>query len=206
MKNLQYYLALPYTVIMRRDEDGDYVARIDELPGCAAHGESPEQAFTALEEAKHLWITDCLENGAPVPEPSTEEEALPSGKWVQRAPKTLHKELVSLAKREHVSLNQLVTSLLAEAVGMRKVGQPEHRHWMDGRLRARAFISGSGNLFRCCRLAKCDITLTGAGWQRVNWPEPAVLTPLRTDMTTGTISDRLDILIQPHSEEVTAHG
>src|SRR6266566_8797083 len=142
MKNLQYYLELPYTVIMRRDEDGDYVARIDELPGCAAHGESPEQAFEALEEAKHLWITDCLESGDPVPEPSTAEETLPSGKWVQRVPKTLHKKLVSLAKREQVSLNQLVTSLLAEAVGMRRVGQPEHRHWMDGRLRARVFISG----------------------------------------------------------------
>jgi antitoxin HicB len=185
MKNLQYYLELPYTVIMRRDEDGDYVARIDELPGCAAHGETPEQAFEALEEAKHLWITDCLESGDPVPEPSTEEEVLPSGKWVQRVPKTLHKKLVSLAKREHVSLNQLVTSLLAEAVGTGRVGQPEHRHWMDGRLRARVFISG---------------------WQGMYWPEPAVLSPLRTDMTARTISHRLDMIIQPQSEEVMAHG
>lgn len=184
MKNLQYYLELPYTMIMRRDEEGDFVVRIDELPGCAAHGNTPQEAFEVLEEAKQLWITDCLESGDPVPEPAT-EEALPSGKWVQRVSRTLHQKLVSLARREHVSLNQLVTSLLAEAVGTRRVGQPEYHHWMDGRLRARVFISG---------------------WQRMHWPEPAVLSPLRTDMTAGTISDRLDMIIQPQSEEVMAHG
>jgi antitoxin HicB len=125
MKNLQYYLELPYTVIMRRDEDGDYVARIDELPGCAAHGETQAQALEALEEAKELWITDCLESGDPVPEPEP-DEPLPSGKWVQRVPRTLHKKLVSLAKRENVSLNQLVASILAEAVGSRRAAPPGH--------------------------------------------------------------------------------
>jgi antitoxin HicB len=73
MKNLQYYLELPYTVIMRRDEDGDCVARIDELHGCAAHGSTEAQALEALEEAKELWITDCLESGDPIPEPAHEE-------------------------------------------------------------------------------------------------------------------------------------
>jgi antitoxin HicB len=184
MKNLQYYLELPYTIIMRRDEEGDYVARIDELPGCAAHGNTPQEAFEALEEAKHLWITDCLESGDPVPEPAT-EEVLPSGKWVQRVSRTLHQKLIALAKRENVSLNQLVTSLLAEAVGTNRVGQPEHRHWMDGRLRARVLI---------------------LGWQGMHWPEPAVPNALRTDKTARTNADRLEMIIQPQSEEVIAHG
>ena len=70
MKNVQYYLELPYTMIMHRDEEGDYVARIAELPGCAAHGTTPQAAFEALEEAMQLWITDCLESGDPVPEPA----------------------------------------------------------------------------------------------------------------------------------------
>jgi antitoxin HicB len=205
MKNLQYYLELPYTVMMRRDEEGDFVARIDELPGCAAHGHTPHEAFEALEEAKQLWITDCLESGDPVPEPAI-EEALPSGKWVQRVSKTLHKKLVSLAKRENVSLNQLVTSLLAEAVGARRVGQPEHHHWMDGRLRARVFISGSRNPSIWPNFANYNITLTELTRQRVHWPAPVVLTPLRTDMTAGTIADRLDMIIQPQHEEVGAHG
>ena len=44
-------------------------------------------------------------------------EDLPSGKWLQRVPRTLHLKLSALAKREGISLNQLVVSILAEAVG-----------------------------------------------------------------------------------------
>lgn len=119
MKDTKYYLSLPYTVILRRDEDGDFVARIAELSGCATHGKSPQEALENLEEVKRAWIEDCLKQGDPIPEPVT-ESALPSGKWLQRVPKTLHRDLIRLAKREDVSLNQLVTSVLSEAAGARK--------------------------------------------------------------------------------------
>ena len=122
MKDLSYYLNLPYTVILRPDEDGDVVARVEELPGCSAHGKSQREALESLEEAKELWITDCLESGDPIPEPLA-EEALPSGKWLQRVPRTVHRKLIDLAKRERVSLNQFVTSVLSEAIGVRKSGQ-----------------------------------------------------------------------------------
>ncbi len=118
MKGLKEYLQLPYTVILRKDEDGDYVARVDELRGCSAHGKTPQEALGNLEEAQELWITDCLESGQPVPEPAI-EEPLPSGKWVQRVPRSLHRKLSTLARREGVSLNQLVTSMLSEALGSR---------------------------------------------------------------------------------------
>lgn len=119
MKDTKYYLSLPYTVILRRDEDGDFVARIAELPGCATHGKSPQEALENLEEVKRAWIEDCLKQGDPIPEPVT-EDVMPSGKWLQRVPKTLHRDLIRLAKREDVSLNQLVTSVLSEAAGARK--------------------------------------------------------------------------------------
>lgn len=119
MKQLEDYLKLPYTIILRRDEDGDMVVRVDELPGCAAHGKTSKEALERLEEVKALWIADCLERGDQVPEPA-DDDALPSGKWVQRVPRTLHRKLVQLAEREKVSLNQLVTSVLAEAVGVRR--------------------------------------------------------------------------------------
>lgn len=119
VKNAEHYLNLPYTVVLRRDEEGDFVARVDELPGCAAHGKTEQEALEHLREAKDLWITACLEEGQLVPEPSKEEE-LPSGKWVQRVPRSLHKKLAELAKQENVSLNQLATSILSEAVGLRK--------------------------------------------------------------------------------------
>jgi len=119
MKDVRYYLALPYTVVLRRDEDGDFVARVDELPGCAAHGKSPEEALANLEEAKQLWISESLDAGQTIPEPAA-EEALPSGKWVQRVPRSLHRKLAVLARREGVSLNQLVTAMMSEAVGAKK--------------------------------------------------------------------------------------
>lgn len=119
MKDAKYYLSLPYTAVVRRDEDGDYVARIDELPGCATHGKSPKEAMQNLEEVKRAWIEDCLNEGDPIPEPAT-RDVLPSGKWLQRVPKTLHRDLIRLAQRENVSLNQLVTSVLSEASGARK--------------------------------------------------------------------------------------
>src|SRR3990172_8222312 len=119
MKDVRYYMGLPYTVILRRDEENDYVARIDELPGCVAHGKDQQEALQGLGEGKEAWIIDCIERGDSVPEPAA-EETMPSGKWVQRVPKSLHRKLASIAKREGVSLNQLVTSILSEAVGVRK--------------------------------------------------------------------------------------
>jgi len=124
MSELAKYLELPYTMTLRRDDEGDFVARVEELPGCSAHGKTPQEALENLDEAKSLWIQDCLENGNPVPLPE-EEAALPSGKWLQRVPRNLHRKLQTLSKKEGVSFNQYVTAVLAEAVGERKVALTE---------------------------------------------------------------------------------
>ncbi len=110
------YLRLPYTVTLKRDEDGDIVARISELPGCATHGASESEALERLREVQRLWIEEALSSRQPIPPPHVEEK-LPSGRWLQRAPRSLHKKLIEKAKRDGVSLNQLVNSLLAESVG-----------------------------------------------------------------------------------------
>jgi predicted RNase H-like HicB family nuclease len=117
MKDLKHYLSLPYTVTIQKDEDGDFVARVAELPGCAAHGATRAEASNNIEDAIELWISHALENSEFIPEPTS--ETLPSGKWVQRVPRLLHRKLTDLAARENSSLNQLVTAILAEAVGLR---------------------------------------------------------------------------------------
>jgi antitoxin HicB len=114
-KDVAGYLALPYTVVIRPDDDGDFVARIHELPGCLAHGSDPNDALRNLREVQQLWVEECISAGRAVPEPEVEEE-MPSGKWLQRVPRSLHRKLGNLARREGVSLNQLVTSMLSEAV------------------------------------------------------------------------------------------
>jgi antitoxin HicB len=123
MKDLNYYLGLPYTIVMKRDEEGDFVARIEELQGCTAHGLTAQEAVDNLEEQKKAWIEDSIEAGDEVPEPPTAEDVLPSGKWLQRVPRSLHLKLVRLARSEKTSLNTLVTGILAEAVGKKAYDQ-----------------------------------------------------------------------------------
>ncbi len=52
----------------------------------------------------------------------TEKPDGPSGKWVQRVPRSLYLKLTVLAKAEGVSLNQFVTAVLAEAAGKKGNG------------------------------------------------------------------------------------
>ena len=117
-KDITHYLGLPYTKTLQADEDGDVVARIVELPGCSTHGADEQEALRNLEEAQRLWIEDCVAAGDAVPEPAM-EDPLPSGKWVQRVPRSLHRRLSQMAKEEGVSLNQLVTSMLSQQLSGR---------------------------------------------------------------------------------------
>lgn len=112
-KGLEYYLNLPYPVQLSRqiDDDDEYwFAEILDLPGCMADGVNPNEAMKNLEDAKRLWIETHIEDGYEVPEPAQSHGY--SGKFLLRMPKSLHHRLALQAKREGVSLNQHVVSLL----------------------------------------------------------------------------------------------
>ena len=49
-------------------EDAAFIAEVPELPGCMAHGETPEKALKNAKEAIQLWIDTAKEFGDPVPE------------------------------------------------------------------------------------------------------------------------------------------
>ncbi len=108
------YLAAHYTVVLTPSEDGGYVAKVAELEGCVTQGETLEEALDMLDDAREAWIRDAYEDGAPIPLPIDRQDY--SGKFVVRTPKSLHRDLVTMAEREGVSLNQLVVSLLSRAV------------------------------------------------------------------------------------------
>ena len=83
MKNVEYYMALPYTTIIEpiNDESGFYYAgRIMEFDGCMADGDTKEETLQSLEEPMSLWIETKLANGFEVPEPLRESNV--SGKLV----------------------------------------------------------------------------------------------------------------------------
>ena len=121
-KALQDYMKLPYTVELRRDEEGDVIARIKELEGCIADGQDEMEALGNLEHAKALWLASALRSEQVIPMPDQDDE-LPSGKFLTRVPRSLHKKLNDLAKKEGVSLNQLVAVSLSQAVGEKIVGK-----------------------------------------------------------------------------------
>ncbi len=52
--------------------DRVFIAEVPELPGCMAHGDSPESVLANAQEAIHLWIDTAMEFGDPIPEPKGE--------------------------------------------------------------------------------------------------------------------------------------
>ena len=53
-------------------EDKAFIADVPELPGCLAHGKTPETALKNAKEVIQLWIETAKEFGDPVPAPKEE--------------------------------------------------------------------------------------------------------------------------------------
>jgi predicted RNase H-like HicB family nuclease len=56
-------------IIYWSEEDKVFIAEVPELPGCAAHGKSPDKALLSCKEAIDLWIQTAKEFGRTVPDP-----------------------------------------------------------------------------------------------------------------------------------------
>ena len=114
MKTFEYYMSLPYRVILEPSPEGGWVASIPALPGCITQGETKEESLLLIEDAKAGWIDLAIQDGDEIPEPDTTEKY--SGKFLVRIPKSLHKEIAERAKKEAVSINQLATYLFSSGV------------------------------------------------------------------------------------------
>jgi antitoxin HicB len=97
------------------DEGGGYLVEYPDIPGCMSDGETIEEAIANAREA----LRDCMEvfeeSGQKVPKPSIE-----AAQWRQRLPRTLYAKLTRQAENEGVSINSLVTAIIAEAIGARQ--------------------------------------------------------------------------------------
>jgi len=51
-------------------DGGGFVARVPDLPGCIADGDTPQQALDNAYDAIACWIEGARELGRPVPPPS----------------------------------------------------------------------------------------------------------------------------------------
>lgn len=66
--NVEYYLNLPYTILLRIAGDG-WIVAIQELPGCMSYGSTPDEAVEAIQDAMRCWIEVSLEDGDSIPVP-----------------------------------------------------------------------------------------------------------------------------------------
>jgi predicted RNase H-like HicB family nuclease len=109
------------------EEDGGFIAIAKDLPGCSAFGKTQAKAVAEIQHAIKAWQEATKAAGNPVPEPSrpVENESLPSGKILLRVPRTLHASLIECAKKESVSLNQHLVSVLSAGVGLTLVREAQ---------------------------------------------------------------------------------
>jgi len=123
---LDYYLNLPYKIEIEpipQDDGGGFAARLPELGRytIVGDGETIEEAIQSLNEIKEIMLREWLEQGITIPEPEKEQAIEEySGKFIIRIPKYLHRDLTVQAKKNGVSLNQFIATLLSAGLERHK--------------------------------------------------------------------------------------
>jgi len=111
---IQEIVARPYTRMFTPD-DGMYVGRVLEFPGCHAEGEDIAEALTNLDEALAGIVDSMLDHGDAIPEPLNTREY--SGRLALRLPPSLHGRIAERAALEGISLNRWLSDAIAAAAG-----------------------------------------------------------------------------------------
>lgn len=107
----------PLSIFWSEDDEG-FIAEAPDLPGCSAWGATEADAAREAQDAIAAWVQAAMAASKPLPEPHAVQPLdAYSGKFLVRLPRSLHARLARRAAAEGVSLNQLLTSLLACQVG-----------------------------------------------------------------------------------------
>jgi predicted RNase H-like HicB family nuclease len=106
-------LKKPYMRVLVPEEVGGFSASIPEFPGCFAEGETIEETYAKLEKVALSWIEAAIKLKREIPKPLSNT----SGHFVLRIPRSLHRNARLLAELDEVSLNQFVTTALAQYIG-----------------------------------------------------------------------------------------
>ena len=126
MTDLQRYPA----EVFWSDEDEGYIAIAPDLPGCSAWGADEATALRELRVAIAAWIDAAKAAGNPIPEPSRPADPEQySGKFLIRAPRSLHANLSRAARKEGISLNQYVVYLLTAANAAETANKHALQNW-----------------------------------------------------------------------------
>lgn len=80
MKDVDYYLNLPYQIKIIQLEDGDYFAQYDDkalkkIVLMSGDGKSPNEAIEDLKNAFACFLEDAIKNNEFIPEPTKEDKS-----------------------------------------------------------------------------------------------------------------------------------
>lgn len=129
------YLDLPYRIILtqeRRRGSHAWLSLVEELPGCEARGDTPEEATQALRDAIAAWVDNALERGEQIPRPRFQPAAA-DGQLSLRIPQSLHEALAHAAVREGLTVEQFVTVSLAGVLHWRPGASEGSARWIQSR-------------------------------------------------------------------------
>ncbi len=119
-----------YRVTVQYDpKRGAYIARAPELAGCEVEAESRAEAVSHLEEELDAQVETMRDQGNPAPRAvddwdPQDEQAEPGDADIgndisARVSKSVHRELVSHARAEGLSQDELVAELIVEGLALR---------------------------------------------------------------------------------------
>ena len=63
-----------YLILIERGEGGNYCASVPDLPGCGVCKDTIEETKKLIQEAIDLHIRGMIEDGEPIPEPTTQAD------------------------------------------------------------------------------------------------------------------------------------
>ena len=114
-KKLNYYMSLPYDIVITHSPEGGYVAYVPDLPGCITQGETKLEVLEMIDDAMRCWLSAELEEDEDdIPTPPEHDKY--DGKLRLRIPRSLHKKLSKCATRDGVNLNQMAIYLIASGL------------------------------------------------------------------------------------------
>lgn len=62
-----------FKVLLEQDEDGVFIARVPQLPGCVSNGRTKDEALNRVKEAIEGYLETLKEEGWPLPKVVSEE-------------------------------------------------------------------------------------------------------------------------------------
>ncbi len=95
-------------------EDDAYVVKVPELPGCATHGDTMDEAYKKAKEAVTGYLRSLEKRKLPIPQPLSEKKF--TGKIPLRIDPILHRDLAIKATIEGMSVNRFIETKLKKAV------------------------------------------------------------------------------------------